>query len=96
LFTYQRTFFLCQYALDVATISSATFLESTTELRNDRGTHVFLNSSLQLKKHSSHLKFTGWFSKEQNLLQEIPWKEDTRIQIRGERWPKLSLFWRSG
>ena len=72
LLTNLRTCLLCHYVLDVATISSTTFLKPKTQVRNDMATHVFFNPSAQLNEHSSHLKFVGWISREQNLLQETP------------------------
>jgi len=63
---------LCHYVLEVSTISSTTFLKSTTQVRNDTATHVFYNSSAHLNEHSPHRKFIGWFSREQPVLQETP------------------------
>jgi len=70
LFIFVR--FLCQYVLEVATVSSTTFLKSTTQVCIDRATHVVYISSAQLNENSPYLKFIGWFSREQPLLQETP------------------------
>jgi hypothetical protein len=65
-----KPFLLCQYSLDVATISSNIFLNSMTRFRYNTAIRVPRNSSAQLNKHSCHLRFIGWFSRELILLQE--------------------------
>ena len=50
-------FFLYQYLLDVTTVSSNTFLKSTTRFRNNTATHVF--HSQQLNKFNFHLNLLG-------------------------------------
>ena len=57
--------------LEVATISSTTFLKLTTQVRNDTATHVVYISSAQLNDHSFDLKFIGWCSREQPLRQKL-------------------------
>ena len=80
-FAYVSSYiFLRQYVLEVATISSTTFLNSTTQVRNDTATHVFHNSSAHLNEHSSHLKFIGCFSREQPVLQETLRKKTQRFR----------------
>jgi len=56
---------------------------------NDMVTQVFLSPSVQLSKHSCHLKFIEWFLWER-LLQESTQKEITRIQVQADTWSKVS------
>lgn len=81
-------FFLRWYVLNVATILSSNLLKLTTHICKNKVTRVFFNPSAQLNKHSSQLRFIGWSSWEQLLLQKPPQKEVTGIQIRAETWPK--------
>ena len=78
-------FFLYQYLLDVATVSSSTLLKFTTHFRNNTATHVF--QIQQLNKFNFHLNLLRCFSCELLLCQETSRKksQEFRLGLRGDQ-----------
>jgi len=100
LLTHFCKFFLYQYLLDVATVSSSTLLKFTTHIRNNTATHVF--QIQQLNKFNFHLNLLRCFSCELLLCQETPRKKSKNS---GQVWeaakichnsdsPENGLTWR--
>jgi len=87
-------FFLYQYLLDVATVSSSTLLKFTTHFRNNTATHVF--QIQQLNKFNFHLNLLRCFSCELLLCQETSRKksQEFRLGLRGDQ--NLPQLWQPG